>query len=327
MKTRFAGLAVALVLSHIISSSTIVVAAERMDLLGTSAHSSSALSGAAANTSAKSSKGEISPMALQFANKLGVLPGLQRLQLMRSHGASDASSSLEMLSLKQELLESTVIAAQELRAVVARVNSEDADTSELHAHLAERRDRAVRINTYANLISGGITGMVGGGLSLGSVNHLAPDLIDTTEGVIQTSLATWALSQQRGESRMMRGTPSLLSHLMNRSSELEDDFPPSVWCYLQLPIHGGKDTIISTLVDRWFLLNLCLKHSGHRESRASRQIRIANAPNKNSKVSIDVLEDRMAMLSDLRACVQQMDYLVLELMQTVHGTKTVPHSI
>lgn len=321
MKTRVIGAALAalmlLVLVPVSSFST-----ERTKLLGTSGHSEYALSNLK-NTGA-TARGELSPLGVQFASKLGVLSKIQKLQTIRAQANTDASSKLEQLALKEELVESIFICAEELRTVIARVNSEIADTSEVHAHLSEGRDRAVRINTYANLVSGGITGMVGGGLKLGDVNHLAPDLIDTTEGVIQTALATWALAQQRGEERYIRKSPGLLSHLMNRTSEVEGDFPPSVWAYLNLPSRNANDTIVKSLVDRWFTLNLCLKHSGHRESRASRQLRLSSDEKKNNKVTIDVLEDRMAMLSDLRACIEQMDFLILELMHCVRGTRTVP---
>lgn len=296
-----------------------MAASERLDLLGTSNHSGSAVT--AAKTSSKDG-GILSVEAMQLANKMGMVPSLQRLKQLRQMGATDLQSKLELQICKQDLTESTLIASQELRTVVARIDSELADASEIHAHLAERRDKAVRFNTYANLVSGGITGIVGGAFQTSDLHHLTYDLIDTTEGVVQTCIAGWAFKQQSGEKRIESGSPNLLRHLMDRSPDTESDYPPSVWSYMNLPARVGKGTIMSSLVDRWFTLHLCLKHNGHREKAKTRMQKISNS--LDARVTIDILEDRMAMLTDLRACVHQMDYLILELLQFIRGTKSLP---
>ena len=291
-------------------------------MLGSSSHSAT-VSGAKANL--KSGSSTISADTMQLAARLGMSDALQRLRALRLQASSDLQGKVELLACKQELTEQVIIAEQELRTVVARIDSELADASEIHAHLSERRDRAVRFNTYANLVSGGITGIVGGACQTASLNHFSYDLIDTTEGAIQTCLASWAFRQQHGEKRIESGLPNLLNHLMARNSDAQNDYPSSVWSYLTLPARGSKDpkgTIVSTLVDRWFRLHLCLKHGGHREHQKTRIPKIANAT--DARLTIDILEDRMAMLNDLQACVRQMDYLVLELMQFIHGTKSLP---
>ncbi len=267
----------------------------------------------------------LSKRSMLFAERLGLLPDLERLESMQATPANDSQSLLSLLLLKQEITGELLIAAQELNTVSTRISTEIADANEIHAHLSEKRDRAVRINTYANFISGGITGMVGGGLKLGDLSHWSPDVIDTTEGAIQTALAAWAYTQQRGEKRMQQGAPNMLTHLMDRSPQAENDYPNSVWIYLNLPDRQG--TILSNIVDRWFKLNLCIKHRGHRDSQEKRLKRLGNSGGSGARVelvSIDILEDRMAMLSDLLSSIRQMDFQILELLQLVNGKKKLP---
>lgn len=242
---------------------------------------------------------------------------------MRRTNTLEPQSSLELLALKQDLTESILVAAFELRTVVARINENIANANEIYAHLAERRDRAVRLNTYADFISGGITGIIGSALDLGKINPIPGDVIDGVEGAVQTGLASWAFKQQQGEKRLQQGVPNMLTNLLNHNKEAENDYPPSVWAFLNLPVDGGRSTVLNRVVDRWVKLDLCLKHSGHKEDSSSRLKRIASTSPREERLSIDILEDRIAMLTDLHSSLQHMDFCLLELFQFLHGSKEI----
>lgn len=269
----------------------------------------------------------MSQEATQFATSIGLLPKLQRIQELRQRSTADggALTSLELLSLRQDVTETIVMSGYEVRTVAARIDRELANSSEVLAYLAERRDRAVRLNSYADFISGGITGIVSGGMKLGEVGGVAPDLIDTIEGGLQTSLAAWALHEQRGEARRERGVPSILSHLFQGKKSAEQDYPPAVWAYLSTPLPAAKNDAcrLDLLVDRWVKLGVCFTHRGHRVDTKQRIQNISNETPSNQKITIDVLEDRIAMLNDLRATIVQMDADLLELTQVVHGLRRV----
>src|SRR5262245_62144518 len=110
-----------------------MAASERLNLLGTSGHASTAI----ASVKPNSQSTVLSAETMQLANKMGMTPALQRLKLLRQQGATDLQSKLELQICKQDLTESVLIASQELRTIVARIDSELADASEIHAHLAE----------------------------------------------------------------------------------------------------------------------------------------------------------------------------------------------
>lgn len=295
----------------------------RVDLLGNPAPESDE------KLRSPDSDAPLSYTTLPLARKIGIYGNLLRLQNMHAQTQSSLPESreikLDYLLLKQEVMENLLIASAELNATVAEIEQEIASTNEIHAHLSERRDKAVRYNTYANFISGGITGIVGGSLNMNkNVSDLVPDIIDTFEGTIQTSLATWALKQQSGEKRMSQSVPTMLSNLINRTPESINDYPKSVAAYLSLSSDGGKTTTASKMVDRWYKLDLCLRHEGHKESRESRIKRINSATSPNQKLSIGVLEDRTAMLSDLRSTIAQMQIPLLELFQILNGRRRMP---
>jgi len=240
----------------------------------------------------------LSEEAIIVARSLGIMDNLQLLQ--RSGPGQRASSpTVESLALRQDTIESILQSALEVRTVAARIDREMANANEVLAYFAERRDRAVRLNTYADLISGGITGILSGSFKVAEMRGVTPDLIDTI-------------------------VPSLLTHLFQQKANAEHDYPPSVWAYLSSPLPASKTNAsrLDIVVDRWMKLELCLSHGGHRADTTDRAKRVAGHLDSR-KITIDVLEDRIAMLSDLRATVVQMDSDLLEMMQIVKGKRMV----
>lgn len=268
---------------------------------------------------------KLSNLAVELAKKLGLwqeMEEFERLKNQAKHTVEpDLRAELKMLKTKQDLLEKIEIVEAELNSSTALIDQEIASANEIHAHLAEKRDKAVRINTYADFLNGGVTGVVSGALAVADLNHLNSDIIDTVEGAVQSGLAAWAFRQQQGEKRMSEGVPSMLSHLIDRSPDSQGDYPPSVGAFLSISNDGGKSTIVSKLVDRWYKLDLCLRHQGHREDRESRLKKITKPTLSSQRDTIELLEDRDAMLIDLRATLQQMRHPILELVQFVHGDK------
>lgn len=259
-----------------------------------------------------------------LANSMQLLPKLERLQELRAQSPASMTvdSKLELLTVRQDCAEAVQLASCEVRSVTARIDRECANAGEVLAYLAERRDRAVRLNTYADLVSGGLTGIISGSLKLGDVPGPAGDIIDTVEGAMQTGLSAWALQQQRGEQRREQGAPSILTHLFQQKSVAEKDYPPAVWSFLTMPLPAAanKACRVDNLVDRWLKLGLCFTHRGH---RAGLEKRVQHVSGPNSpKVTVDILEDRVAMLNDLRATVVHMDVELLELMQVVQGSRS-----
>lgn len=256
---------------------------------------------------------------IDLAKSIGILPELEQWQSMKQNPS--AASIAEVVSLKLELVESILIASYENRAVVNKINKEIAAASEVNAYLAEQRDRALRLNTYVNFISGGITRMVTGGLTLGSVNHIAPDTLTAIEGVIQTSLATWGVHQLRGEKRLERqGTENMLTPIFDPSSPTAANYPPSVWNYLNSSPSAAKKqpSRRQQLLDHWYSNGLYLMRNKHKLTDDQRLQHVSGTNQVTFRITNDLLQDRMAMLTDLKTVVSEMDDNLLEILRVVH---------
>jgi hypothetical protein len=278
------------------------------------------------NFGAKGRIDALSPDARQLGEQIGVLPLLTQLDKFSSEQRDQLSdqTKLHNLAVRQEVTETVMLTNYEVRFVTNRIDRELAKTNEILAYLAERRDRAIRVNTYANFISGGVTGMVRGGLGLGDVSHIPRDVIETAEGGVQSSLASWAFLEQKGERRLEEGVPSMIARILQKGNQRPQEFPASVWNYLNTPGTNNKGgaTRRRTLINRWIERKMCLiHHYGHGGGTEVHAARVAGIEGNYRTVNIGVLEDRVAMLTDLRCSVTDMENLLLELMEACRASR------
>lgn len=275
------------------------------------------------------SYGDLSKSALSVGQLLGISDELDKLD-RESKLPAGKRDRLELLILKQSLMEAILSQGFEIRAVLSKVDTEIADADDLQALLEERRDRAVRLNSIANLVSGGITGIVGSGLNLGDINSKADDSIDLSDGIVQSGLAIFALKQQIGEKQISKGLPNMLSRLFEQNNSLE--YPDHIWQFLNsVPVVSdenqtavGIDEVGKTrrqiLMDHWRRLGLIDRNRRDKTSEQERVRTIIGVAPK-TRVSIDLLEARSAMLHDLRAVVSELDNYLLELVQYLRSVK------
>ena len=270
---------------------------------------------------------ELTAEALRLANEIGIDSDLEKLLKLSQgpdHSAVQSSNSdlLKALLLKQSLTESVVYESFEVRSCLSNLETEIAQADDLQAFLEERRDKVIRLNTIANFISGGVTGIVGGALKIGGVNEQSANGIDTGEGITQTALALLALKQQSGEKKIVEGTPNMLTKLFDiNSSHTQRDYPPSVWNYLtSVPENSSTGlTRQQTLMKRWQDLKVINTKASERQRKEA--IGHITGTHPQPIVSIDLLDARSAMLHDVRAVVSEMDHPLLELMQTIRSVK------
>ncbi len=260
---------------------------------------------------------DLSADSLNLAKSLGISPQLDQLTTLKRTAGSDSN---ELISLKIDLLESVLTASYETRSVVNKIDKELAQSGEVNTYINEQRDRALRMNTYVNFISGGITRMVTGGLTLGSVNHIAPDTLTAIEGVIQTSLASWGVWQLRGEKRLERsGKENMLAPIFDPSARNSINYPPSVWSFLNSSPSGTntQPSRRELLLDHWYKHGLYLMKNKRKNSDVDRVQKVSGSNQISFRLTSDILQDRMTMLTDLRATVEQMDDNLLEILQVI----------
>jgi hypothetical protein len=256
-----------------------------------------------------------------MADTLKITGDLQKLKNSAAAEASD-SALLRTMLLKQSIIETIVTESFEVRSCLSNLEVEIAQADDLQAILEERRDKVIRLNTIANFLSGGITGIVGGSMKIGEVNEQAANGIDTGEGITQTALALLALKQQAGEKKIVEGTPNMLAKLFDvNAPHSERDYPPSVWRYLCSVPPGSKTNLTrrEELIKRWMMLKVISRRTN--SSQKKEVVGHITGTQSQNLISIDLLDARSAMLHDVRAVVSEMDHPLLELMHTVRRVK------
>lgn len=267
-----------------------------------------------AKASGEAKKYGLSPDAYALAITWGLTQYLERYSQLRAIPPENRSSDqrVELLEVRHNMSERVMKCLLDVRRTLNKIDRESASTQEVQATLMERRDRAIRFNTYADMVAGGMTGIASGGLKLGSLPW-SPDIIDCVEGVLQTGLSGWALSNEIGQHKFIQGVPSVLANLILENNPGNPEYPKSVWQFLNAVPANTKNGLTrrATLVKRWTDKEFCLVHGGHLRKKADRIHHIAGTHDR-PQISIDVLEDRVAMLMDLRATVTLMDEVLAE---------------
>lgn len=281
---------------------------------------------APSESSPASSLDTLSPEAQDTAKRLGLWNYLTRYDNLKRQKSAEPAVRDDYLEARQNLIVSVMIVSQDVRTFVHFLEEEIAKADSINAMIAARRDKALKLNTYGDLISGGITGMVGGGLQLADVNHISYDTIDTVEGVIQSALAYLSLREQRGEKRIEKGIPNILARLFEPEKGPSAAYPTCVWAFLNSPASqdGKSQSRREKLVNEWTKNGFCISHHHIHRKKAGvlneRRERILNNSQQNYRVTAELVEDRTAMLHQLRSTVTRLDVIMLEILLYLRST-------
>jgi hypothetical protein len=247
---------------------------------------------------------KLSPGAQEVATEIGVTPLIERLSRLpeRDRGVG-GPMSLEALSLRQEITEAVLGASLEVDGVIAEIDNELAQISAIRADLEARRDRAIGLNTLANIIAGGATGVIGTALQFKNSTANLGNAIGVAGAGVSTVLSFIGLRQQRGGHRALGVAPNLLAKLFDKKPEFHSDYPAEVWTYLNAvpPAEPGNETRRALLIKRW--TDLGRIESIETPKGQSKIDSLTSSISQQRSLTIDLLNDREAMLADVRAQV------------------------
>jgi hypothetical protein len=250
----------------------------------------------------------LTPAAMQLAEQLGVADRIRRVEQLKVLPGSAAS--LELVQAKQAIMQSVLIGMLQVRATSAQITYDIFEAGQVQTRLEARRDRAVKYNSIANFVSGGVSEMAGGALQLVPNVKLdnAGNIVEMVGGALQTGLSAVALRQQEGPRRPTGVRPNMLAPIFDQSTNQESKYPRVVWQYLNSAERPGGETRRVALVKQWL-------ETGRLEGRHAPLISSLSGLGGNRyPVTIDILEDRTAMLADVNAVVSRIDRLLLELL-------------
>lgn len=254
---------------------------------------------------------KISPGVHELAQQLGLTETIEKLLRAQAHGpyAPASREYIEVLSYRQQLMETVLSTILEIHGVTAAIDYEISQNSDFRAYLEDRRDRAIKYNTIATLITGGISGALGNALDINPSVKVedAGDILEMAGGGVTTALGFLALRQEGGEKRKLPGTPNMLAKLFDRPTTETTEYPRSVWDFLNAVPAGvpGKETRRQRLIKRWVSLGLL---ESPRSATWRYQVEhVTSTTSRHHKITIGLLEKRIMMLTDLRALVLQME--------------------
>jgi hypothetical protein len=233
------------------------------------------------------------------ARIIQVLPELDQLnELVRNR--SDAS---QITLLRQVIIERVLAASLQVDATIAQIDNEIAQSNEVHGYLSDKRDKAVNRANLLSIVSGGTLGATSEGLQLPSGENKASSILGIVAGVLSSSLAISGIRAQKGGTRLFDFNSNMLAELFDRSPLADSHYDPIVWSFLNdvAPTDEGGLTRKERLIQTWITLRRTDPPS---TSAGKNKIeRVTSRPSDKLPLTIDDLEDRSAMLEDVRAKV------------------------
>jgi hypothetical protein len=261
--------------------------------------------------------------AAQVASILRMSDLLNKLRTIRAQTACGSPKSVEELAIRQDILEAVESSSLDVDSVLAELENERAHLFELRAALASRRDRSLGLLNVANIITGTGLGIATNALQFSNSTAKIGDNIGVVSGVGSTVLSVLAIRRQRGPQDSVGRVPNMLAPLFGRQAELNSYYPPAVLAYLNSTPAGERaenGTRLDQLRTEW--------GQGGRigptgSPKTDQHIaRLTSSLGTKTKLSIDDISDRIAMLADVTGRVGLMKRDVAELMRSIQKEKT-----
>ncbi len=245
--------------------------------------------------------GTIASSVAATARLIGVTSEIQELTRERQPTPASPPQQWRSLLLHQRIYERVTIVQLQADATVASIDNEIARATEVRGYLADKRDRNV---TRANLLSalfGGGLGATSAGLQLSSKQTNATVATGIAGGTISAGLALYGIRAQRGGTRALDTESNMLAQFFGWPELPASHYPRVIWQFLSEVAASDPDHLIrrERLIRTW--LELKRLDSPDTPSGRLKIEHVTSMSNQHLALTIDDLEDRIAMLQDVRA--------------------------
>ncbi len=253
------------------------------------------------------------------AQLVGIQPELDRLRTLTGRG--DPTDRWQILWLHQHITEQVMAASLQVDAVTAQIDNEIARANELRGYLSDRRDRTVtRANLLSALVGGGL-GATSSGLQLSSSLNKPAAAVGIGAGTLSAGLAIVGIHAQTGKTSQFDFQSNMLAEIFDRPALPDSRYPATVWEFLNRPAPNGPANLTrkQQLIQTWIEVRRIdsLANTG-------KIARVTSQPSELLKLTIDDLEDRAAMLQDVRA---RISFLKRDLGAVLASLPAAPSSI
>jgi hypothetical protein len=230
------------------------------------------------------------------AQLVGVLSEINQL-----HRLSDSSAEpdrWQILWLHQHISERVMAVSLQVDATIAQIDNEIARANELHSFLSDRRDQTVSRDNLLSILIGGGLGATSSGLQLSSGLDKPAAAVGISAGTLSASLAIAGIHAQKGKTSHFDFSSNMLAEFFDRPTLPDSRYPETIWTFLNqpAPTTTNGDTRKMQLLQTWVRVQRIDSLTS-----AEKIDHVTSQPSELLKLSIDDLEDRAAMLQDVRA--------------------------
>lgn len=242
-----------------------------------------------------------SDSAEQTADLLGVQQELADLRACVQK--NDGADRWEVLYLHQLISEQINAASLQVDATIAQIDNEIARAREESSYLSDRRDRSVtRANLLGILVGGGL-GAASSGLQFSSSLTKPAAAVGVGAGSLSAAFGIAGIRAQAGGTAPFEFDSNMLAEFFDRPESANSHYPTTIWAFLDglPPVHPRDLSRKQELVETWLRVRRI-------DSLTSKDKidRLTSQPSDHLRLTIDDLDDRTAMLQDVRARISYM---------------------
>jgi hypothetical protein len=237
----------------------------------------------------------LSPEAAQVADEIGVAQLVDQLNSKRPAGSE---MSLESLALRHEIMEKVLAASLDVDNVNAVIDYELDQIRGIRADIQAKRDKAQNIINIASIFTGGVAG------TITSAMQFKPSTVNLGNGI---GAGGGAGSVGR-QPEAVEAIPSV--------------YPEAIWSYLNSPTPSQPNagTRREQLIAKWRSEGRIQQDQSPKSERKIESVSGNIAQTR--RLSISELNDRVAMLLDVRVRVSLMKRGLSEILRALSAAKS-----
>src|ERR1700751_4865081 len=241
-------------------------------------------------------------------------------QLEKLSASTADADRWQILWLHQNISQQAVAASLQVDATNAQIDNEIARANELRGYLADRRDRTVSRDNLLSSLVGGSIGATSSGLQLSSGLTKPAAALGITAGTLSTAFALAGIHAQPGKSARFDFESNMLAEFFDRPALPNSEYPSTVWAFLNeaAPRATAGRRRRQELLQGWVQVQRIDSLTSTEKIN-----HLTSQPSQRLNLSIDYLEDRAAMLQDIRA---RISYLKRDLGALLASLPPVAHA-
>lgn len=259
------------------------------------------------------------PVLLQVARFTGALPIMKEIEALQADlkqsnlSISDPLTTLakrqKLVYLREKLNNVLETSNLEVNAARGQIEGLMSEVQTQQAKMVEKRARTLRRNTIINFVSGGITKLVGYSIALGG-NDTTSNILEIFDGGVQCGLSATVIKDLHSESHVVGRMPVMLTRL-EQADDPEGVYPRQVWNYLNESSSGNAGLPRrEELTKNWDSRGFYEHHTKYKNLKENNNLQGNLAL---ARITPQLLDDRQAMLSELRSTVSEMHESLMEL--------------